>query len=164
MAEKPNSAYRKAPSLAEDVGKSTARDFGKLADYPTSTARGAARAALEEGTTRAATRMVGRAGYAGAALEAGWEAGRAIDRATGVGKKMVNAVLGEPKYEGERVTLSKRDPEPDYGHEATHRYAQPAKGRERKEASYSGGPVREGSNANIDEDSRRRAGKFVGDL
>lgn len=167
MAEKPNSMYRKAPSLAEDVGKNIARDTGKLADHSMSSARGAARAALDEGATRAATRMLGRAGYAGAALDAGWEAGRALDRATGIGKKMVNAVLGEPKYEGERVTLSKRDPEPDYGNEGkrtkSETHAQMAKGRERA-SSYAGGPVRDGKNENIDEDTRRRAGKFVGDL
>lgn len=170
MAEKPDSAYRKLPSLKENVGRNTARDVGTLDRFTSSGAKGAARGALNEATERAASRLVGRAGAAGAALSAGWDIGRAIDEKTGVGKKMVDKVMGPAKASGDRVELSSGAKammnDSDYSHESSHSksesHATPAKGRDRP--SYSGGPVREGKNENIDEDTRRRAGKFVGDL
>ena len=164
MAEKPDSSYRRLPGLKENVGKNTARDIGTLDRFTSSGAKGAARGALNEATERAASRMVGRAGAAGAALSAGWEAGRALDEATGIGKKMVNAVLGEPKYEGERVTLSKRDPEPDYGNEGNRtKSTSPIRraGTTGEWKDKSG--IREGRNENISDETRAKARRYTDD-
>jgi hypothetical protein len=169
MAENPDSAYRKLPSPKENVGKNTLRDVKTLDKFTSSSAKGAARGALNEATERAASRLVGRAGAAGMALDAGWEAGRAIDKATGIGKKMVNAVMGEPKYEGERVTLSKRDPAPDYGNEGRRTKTEAAPSRRAGTTSEWGGAwkdsggVREGKNDNISDDTRAKARRYTDD-
>lgn len=170
MAEKPDSSFRKAPSLRENVGKNVARDASTLDRVATSGARGAAREALNEAGTRAATRMIGRAGYAGAALEAGWEAGRALDRATGVGKKMVDKVLGPAKYEGDRVELASKETQDrydrDYGHESRHSRSEPAAKPRRVGTTgewRDTSSVREGRNENIDDDVRARARRYTDD-
>lgn len=172
MAEKPDSSYRKVPSLRENVGKNVARDVSTLDRVATSGARGAAREALNEAGTRAATRMIGRAGAAGAALEAGWEAGRALDRATGVGKKMVNAAMGEPKYDGPRVELASKATQDrydrDYGHEGKRTRSESAPAPKSRRVGTTGewrdtSGVREGSNANISDETRARARRYTDD-
>ena len=172
MAEKPDSSYRKAPSLRENVGRNVARDTSTLDRVATSGARGAAREDLNEAGTRAATRMIGRAGYAGAALEAGWEAGRALDKATGVGKKMVDAALGPAKYEGDRVEPASKETQDrydrDYGHEGRRTASAPSKGAQPRRVGTASewkdtSGVREGKNENIDDDVRARARRYTDD-
>jgi hypothetical protein len=163
MAEKPNSKFRSAPSLSEDVGKNTVRDLKQFGKSATNGSRGAAADASLEAGTRAASRLVGRAGAAGAALSAGWEAGRAIDRATGVGRKIVDSVMGPAKADGDRVTLSKREEStPEYGNEGrrTKGADQPRRVGTTGEWKDTSG-VREGSNSNIDDGVRARARRYT---
>ena len=168
MAEKPNSMYRRLPAGGENVGANTARDVGKVGKAMTSSASGAAREATREAAGRAASRLAGRAGAAGAALSAGWDVGRAIDERTGVGRKMVDKALGPAKYDGDRVELSSdskaRLNDSDYGHEASHSKASPARrvgttGEWRQPQSS----VREGGNSNISDDTRERARRWLED-
>lgn len=167
MAEKPNSMYRKIPSGAEDVGRNTVRDVEKLGKTLSSRSTGAASDALMEAGSRAATRLVGRAGAAGAALDAGWEAGRAIDKATGVGKRIVDSVLGEAKADGDRVELSAYAKSHDgKAKSAPKQPTHPESRRTGTTGEWGGawkdsGGVREGSNENISDDVRERARKYT---
>lgn len=171
MAEKPNSKFRNAPSLRENVGSNTARDLKQFGKSAMNTAKGAAGEASMEAGTRAASRLVGRAGAAGAALGAGWEAGRALDRATGIGRKMVDKAMGPAKYEGESVELSSdskaRLNKEDYGNEGRReRSAAPAPKPRRVGTTgewRDTSSVREGRNENIDDDVRARARRYTDD-
>jgi hypothetical protein len=170
MAEKPNSKFRSMPSLKEDVGNA-GRDMKQVGKSLSSSAKGAAASASEEAGGRAAARLVGRAGYAGAALSAGYDAGRAIDKATGVGKRMVDKVLGPAKYEGDRVELSSdskaRLNDEDYGHEGG-RTASASKPSPARRVGTTGewrdtSGVREGKNEGIGDDVRARAKRYTDD-
>jgi hypothetical protein len=70
--------------IKEDIAKGK-----KGRDVDSSKLTGGAKEAVREAGRRADTRNVGRAGAAQAALSAGYEAGRAIDEKTGLGKKLV---------------------------------------------------------------------------
>ena len=103
--------WDRVPKLDDDVVKSTMEDARKVGKS-TSNLRGAAVDAVKEAGSRAASRLVGRAGLAGAALQGGYDAGRAIDESTGLGKAMVNkSGLGDLAEEmatpSEKVTLTK---------------------------------------------------------
>ena len=103
--------WDRVPKFDDDVVKSTMEDARKVGKS-TSNLRGAAVDAVKEAGSRAASRLVGRAGAAGAALQGGYDIGRAIDESTGLGKAMVNkSGLGDAAAKaatsGERVTLTK---------------------------------------------------------
>ena len=102
--------WDRIPKLNDDVVKSSMEDARKVVK-DTSKLRGAAVDSVKEAGSRAASRLVGRAGLAGAALQGGYEAGRAIDESTGIGKKMVDkSGLGDLAEEmatpSEKVELS----------------------------------------------------------
>jgi hypothetical protein len=80
------------PGLNDDVVDRSVEDYkkaqkGRNAD--SSKVTGNAREMVKEAGKRAANRNVGRAGLAGAALQAGYEGGRMLDEQTGLGKKIV---------------------------------------------------------------------------
>ena len=78
------------PSLREDVARGAKQDAERIKKgMDTSETRPQNKAQVQNAAGRAITRMASRAGLAGAALEGGYEAGRAIDEKTGLGKKMV---------------------------------------------------------------------------
>jgi len=129
---------------------------------------------------RAGSRLAGRAGLAGAALQAGWGAGRAIDEATGVGKKVVEAtglgklidnVVNDPD---ERVKLAPRKeaaPAKAAAPAPAKKAAEPvpkppvkpsAPARKARAEDTPTSSVREGRNENIDDDTRKRAMASVG--
>jgi hypothetical protein len=78
------------PNLREDVVRGAKQDAERIKKgMDTSETRTQNRSQVQNAAGRAITRMASRAGLAGAALEGGYEAGRAIDEKTGLGKKMV---------------------------------------------------------------------------
>jgi len=78
------------PNLREDVARGVKPDAERIQKgRNTSETRTQNRAQVQNAAGRAITRMASRAGLAGAALEGGYEAGRAIDEKTGLGKKIV---------------------------------------------------------------------------
>jgi hypothetical protein len=81
------------PKLTDDVVKSAMEDAAKAKkgrEVDDSKLKGGAKEAVREAGKRASNRNIGRGGAAGAALQGGYELGRAIDEATGVGKKLVD--------------------------------------------------------------------------
>ena len=103
--------WDRVPKFDDDVVKSTMDDARKVGKS-TSNLRGAAVDAVKEAGGRAASRLASRAGLAGAALQTGYDAGRAIDEATGIGKKMVDKsglgdMAAKAATSGDRVTLTK---------------------------------------------------------
>jgi hypothetical protein len=81
--------WDRVPKLDDDVVKSSMEDARKVVK-DTSKLRGAAVDAVKEAGSRAASRLLGRAGAAGAALQGGYELGKYIDEKTGAGKKLVD--------------------------------------------------------------------------
>lgn len=80
------------PGLNDDVVERSIEDYKKVQksrNVASSNLKGGAREAVREAGARAGNRLAGRAGAAGAALQGGYELGRAIDERTGVGKRMV---------------------------------------------------------------------------
>jgi hypothetical protein len=71
--------------------------------------KGGAKESVKEAGGRAARRLGARAGLAGAALQGGYEAGRALDEATGIGRKMVGKAGSaiDRAATGDRVKLTK---------------------------------------------------------
>ena len=103
--------WDRVPKFNDDVAKSSMEDARKVVK-DTSKLRGAAVDAVKEAGSRAASRLLGRAGLAGASLQTGYDAGRAIDEATGIGKKMVDKsglgdMAAKTATSGDRVTLTK---------------------------------------------------------
>ena len=102
------------PKFDDDVVKSAKEDLAKGQkgrNVNESSLRGGAKEAVREAGRRAENRNVGRLGAAGAALQGGYEMGRALDEKTGLGKKMVDkSGLGDLAEEmatpSERVELS----------------------------------------------------------
>ena len=102
------------PKFDDDVVKSAKEDLAKGQkgrNVNESSLRGGAKEAVREAGRRAENRNFGRAALAGAALQGGYEMGRALDEKTGVGKKMVDkSGLGDLAEEmatpSERVELS----------------------------------------------------------
>lgn len=105
------SAKSYTPHLEEDAVRSQRSDVERIRrGLDTAATKNAAnRLRQQEAAGRAITRTGGRAGLAGAALQGGYEAGRALDEATGVGKKIVDKAgpLIDRASTGERVKLSK---------------------------------------------------------
>lgn len=84
--------WDRVPGMTDDVVKRSAEDIQKVRkgmNVDSSDLKGGARQAVREAAGRAASRLAGRAGAAGAALEGGYALGRAIDERTGAGKAMV---------------------------------------------------------------------------
>ena len=80
------------PGLNDDVVERSVEDYKKMKkgqNVDSSKTKGSAREAVREAGQRGKNRNAGRAGLAGAALQAGYEGGRALDERTGAGKKMV---------------------------------------------------------------------------
>jgi hypothetical protein len=77
-ASKATGGSAKSPSLKENVVKGVKEDAGRISKAKTSTAKGAAKKAVEGGASRAKERMVKRAGAVGAAGGAGYAAGKAM--------------------------------------------------------------------------------------
>lgn len=104
--------WQSVPGMDENVVERVAEDIGKVRkrmNVESSGVQGGAKDSVREAGGRAARRLGVRAGMAGAALQGGYEAGRAIDEATGAGKKMVDKAgkLIDRASTGDRVELSK---------------------------------------------------------
>jgi hypothetical protein len=173
------------PNLREDVRASQRADAGKIrrglntADIANSANRGRA----QEAAGRAITRTASRAGLAGAALAAGYDAGRELDKATGVGRKVVDAVSGksiDKLVNGSRGSVelsedSKRriksgelaareqigdledKPKPTTKPAAKVQSKPKPAPKRAPEAKSDDGGIREGGHSGIDEDTRARA-------
>ena len=104
--------WQSIPGATENVVERTSEDIGKVRkrmNVDSSGLKGGAKESVKEAGGRAARRLGARAGFAGAALSGGYEAGRALDEATGVGKKLVGkagAVIDKAAT-GDRVKLTK---------------------------------------------------------
>lgn len=165
-----SNAARALPSLKEDVSASQSRDTSRIGRGLSPTGQSAlTRAAQQEAAGRAITRTTARAGLAGAALTAGYELGKALDEKTGIGKKVVNAVLGEAKEKGPRVELSAYSKQrlselKEDNKKETAKEKAPVKKAAVKDVEVKGEGVREGRNENIDEDTRKRAMESVANL
>lgn len=85
--------WDRVPGMTDDVVKRSVEDVQKVRkgmNVDSSDLKGGARQAVREAAGRAASRLAGRAGAAGAALEGGYALGREIDERTGLGKRMVD--------------------------------------------------------------------------
>ena len=104
--------WQSIPGATENVVERTSEDIGKVRkrmNVESSGLKGGAKESVKEAGGRAAKRLGARAGFAGAALSGGYDAGRALDEATGVGKKLVGkagAVIDKAAT-GDRVKLTK---------------------------------------------------------
>ncbi len=102
------------PGLNDDVARRSVEDYNKMKkgqNADSSKAKGTAREVIKEAGVRGRNRLIGRAGYAGAALQGGYELGRELDERTGAGKKMVkgsNALkaVADKMADSDRVQLS----------------------------------------------------------
>lgn len=119
LPDKPNrspgesNAARLTPSVREDLGKSLGKDVERIGKGMEPTGKSAlTRSAQQNAAGRAITRTAGRAGYAAAALEAGYGIGRAIDEETGAGKKTVESsevlkAVSRKLADSDKVSLTK---------------------------------------------------------
>jgi len=166
----PNQTNAKSylPHPKEDVVASQSADNARIKkglDAPAERAYN--RLQQQEAGGKALTRTTGRAGAAGAALEAGWAAGRALDEKTGVGKKLVDkSGLGDlaekmatPREKVElseeskaRIAKGDLDSKPS---KASYR------SKKETEVNVPEGDIRSGSNENIGEDIRQRAMSYA---
>ena len=90
--------WNRIPDPNEDVVQRTSEDVGKVKkrmNVESSGLKGGAKEAVREAGGRAASRLGARAGAAGVALQQGYELGRDIDERTGIGKKLVDKVIGK---------------------------------------------------------------------
>lgn len=100
-------AKDKMPNFREDVVASQKADVDRIKrSMDTAETRPQNLKQVQGMGDRAISRTLGRAGAVGAALMGGYDLGRAIDEKTGIGKKMVDKVMGPAKVEGDRVELS----------------------------------------------------------
>jgi hypothetical protein len=104
--------WQSIPGATENVVERTSEDIGKVRkrmNVESSGLKGGAKESVKEAGGRAARRLGARAGLAGAALSGGYDAGRAIDEATGVGRKLVGKAGSaiDRAATGDRVTLTK---------------------------------------------------------
>jgi hypothetical protein len=104
--------WQSIPGATENVVERTSEDIGKVRkrmNVESSGLKGGAKESVKEAGGRAARRLGARAGLAGAALQGGIEAGRALDEATGVGRKLVDKAGSaiDRAATGDRVTLTK---------------------------------------------------------
>jgi len=104
--------WQSIPGATENVVERTSEDIGKVRkrmNVDSSGLKGGAREAVREAGGRAANRLGARAGMAGAALQGGYELGRALDESTGIGKKLVDKAGSaiDRAASGDRVRLTK---------------------------------------------------------
>ena len=104
--------WQSIPGATENVVERTSEDIGKVRkrmNVESSGLKGGAKDSVKEAGGRAARRLGARAGLAGAALSGGYDAGRALDEATGVGKKLVDKAGSaiDKAATGDRVKLTK---------------------------------------------------------
>lgn len=104
--------WQSIPGATENVVERTSEDIGKVRkrmNVESSGLKGGAKESVREAGGRAARRLGARAGLAGAALSGGYDAGRALDEATGVGRKLVDKAGSaiDRAATGDRVTLTK---------------------------------------------------------
>jgi hypothetical protein len=162
--------WDKTPGTNDDVVARSKEDAGKVKkawNVDDSDLKGGAKDSVKAAGVRAATRLAGRAGYAGAALQGGYEVGRAIDEATGVGKKLVDkSGLGEAVDKAvnsrDRVELSQSakdriakgelDEQPKASTSSDERSQEPSINVK--------GKLRSGRNEEIDDDTREAAGGY----
>jgi hypothetical protein len=185
--DKPNrspgesNAARRMPSVREDFVKSASKDIERVGKGLEPTGKSAlTRSAQQNAAGRAILRTAGRVGYGAAALEVGYAAGREIDKHTGVGKEIVEGsglgkVVDRAVNMRDKVELTKeakdrlaKKDEPEqasYSNEG-RRVREPAvekkeetKAAPKKAPSMKEEGVREGSNKNIDDETRQRAMK-----
>ena len=163
------SAKSYTPHPKERVVESQASDVERIKKGLNPTAqREYNRKLQQEAGGRAITRTLGRAGYAGAALQGGYEAGRALDEATGIGKKLVDkSGLGDlaEKFANRRdkVELSEdsktRIARGDLEEKTANRQDKVTT-REEEDTAPIVGKYRPGRNEEIDDDTREAAGGF----
>jgi len=131
------------PNLREDVVASQSADNERIRQgLDTSETRAQNRAQVQNAAGRAITRSLGRAGLTGAALQGGYEVGRAIDEETGVGKKIVDkSGLGSAAEKAanmrDKVELSKSAKE-RLQDEEVDEAVRSAKAEEKARREYSG--------------------------
>ena len=161
--------WDKVPKLTDDVVESAKDDMRKSArgrGVDSSDLKGGAKEAVREAGKRAEVRNVGRAGLAGAALQGGYEAGRALDEATGVGKKMVDkSGLGDLAERAvntrDKVELSKESKERiARGDLEAKRESKQKASRSEESTSEPSGKYRPGRNEEIYDDTRENAGGY----
>lgn len=104
--------WQSVPGMDENVVERVAEDIGKVRkrmNVESSGVKGGAKESVRDAGARARNRLGVRAGMAGAALQGGYDLGRAIDESTGVGKKMVDKAgkAIDRAATGDRVELSK---------------------------------------------------------
>lgn len=121
---------------------------------------------------RAILRSLGRAGYAGAALQGGYEAGRALDEATGAGKKIVEksglgAAAERLANKRDKVELSEESKariargDLEEKRKETSKPSKPATtAREEESTEPISGKYRPGRNEEIDDETRESAGGY----
>jgi hypothetical protein len=166
------SAKSYVPHPRERVFESQASDVERINRGLNPTAqREYNRRLQQEAGGRAITRTLGRAGLGQLALEGGYEAGRALDEATGVGKKLVDkSGLGAAAERfanmRDKVELSKeaKDRIARGDLEDAPDSSRPAKARkvvrDEEDTSSIAGKLRPGRNEEIDDDTRENAGGY----
>jgi len=155
------------PKLTDDVVKSAKEDLAKGQkgrNVDESSLRGGAKEAVREAGRRAENRNAGRLGAAAAALQGGYEIGRAIDEKTGLGKKMVDkSGLGDLAEKmansRDKVELSEESKARIARGDLEEKAAPKAKKRDMESASPEG-KMRPGRNEEIDDDTRESAGGY----
>lgn len=161
--------WDKVPKLTDDVVESAKEDMRKSAKgrgVESSDLKGGAKEAVREAGKRAEFRNVGRAGLAGAALQGGYEAGRALDEATGIGKKLVDkSGLGDladrVANNRDKVELSKESKERiARGDLEAKRESKQKVSRSEESTTEPSGKYRPGRNEEIYDDSREAAGGY----
>jgi hypothetical protein len=104
-----------SPNLDEDVVKSQKADTSRIGKgLEANAASESNRKSQQNAAGRALLRSAGRAGLAGTALQAGYEAGRDIDERTGLGKAIVEksglgSLIDKAVSESNKVELSPDD-------------------------------------------------------
>ena len=161
--------WDRAPGMTDDVVKRSIEDVQKVRkgmNVDSSNLKGGARDAVREAGSRAGSRLAGRAGLAGIALQGGYEAGRALDEATGIGKRLVEksglgAAAEDMVNRRDKVELTKEAKERIAKGELEEKRKETAKRTRSEEPSFSiEGKNRPGRNEEIDDDTREAAGGY----
>lgn len=133
------------PGLEDNFLDRAREDFQKSKkgrNVDSSNLKGGAKEAVREAGRRATNRNVGRGGAAQAAFESGYLAGREIDKATGVGKKLVDksgldSAAEKAASRRDKVELSKSAKE-RLDDEEVDQYRRDTDAKEKARREYSG--------------------------
>jgi hypothetical protein len=155
------------PNLNDNVVRSAREDLQKAQrgrNVDSSNLKGAAKDVVREAGERARNRNLGRFGAAGAALQGGYEVGRAIDEKTGLGKKMVEKsgigdLIDRAINSRDKVELSKEAKDRIAAGELEEKEAPKPRKRDTESASPEG-KMRPGRNEEIDDETRENAGGY----